>query len=307
MPHRERRTVGFWGMLGVLVVSAGCAARAPVDSSLADEPGSSSRPGTWPRDTQFFMLNAQEDTENRYLATLIVESEGSPYAFCSGVLLDPGIVLTAGHCVCVTSKSSDIVDSSTCAKRAKVTGYVYKKQENGYDKVAMRSYEGSVRAHSKFKARISQGRYVVESTTDLAAILLDAPMKGVPLNVRLPDSEVQIKELFTAVGYGLTKLESGEIERRYQGQNTVTGVYMSNLQDSDDGDVVFVFGRPGAHAYLGDSGGPCYREDKNGARWLVGIISRGTKNGTDSLFTSLYPHLGWLKELKAQVKKVKEM
>jgi hypothetical protein len=223
------------------------------------------------------------------------------------VLFHPSIVLTAGHCVCVTGKSPDIVDSSACAKRAKVTGYVYKKQENGYDKVAMPSYEGSVRAHSRFKARISKGRYVVDSTTDLAAILLDQPVQGVSPDFRLPDSEVQIKDLLTAVGYGLTKLEDGEIERRYQGQNTVTGVYMSNLQDNDDGDVVFVFGRPGAHAYVGDSGGPCYREDKKGVRWLAGIISRGTKDGTDSLFTSHYPHRGWLKELKEQVKKVQEM
>lgn len=46
---------------------------------------------------------------------------------------------------------------------------------------------------------------------------------------------------------------------------------------------------------------------RRGGRWLVGIISRGTKDGTDSLFTSLYSHLGWLKELKAQAKKVKEL
>ena len=102
-------------------------------------------------------------------------------------------------------------------------------------------------------------------------------------------------------------MEGGEIERRYQGQNSVTGVYVSNLQDSADGDVVFVFGRPGTHVYLGDSGGPCFREDRKGVRWLVGIISRGTKDGTDSLFTSLYPHLGWLREVKAQAKKVKEL
>jgi hypothetical protein len=307
MSHRERRVAAFGAMIGALVVSVGCAAQAPVDYPPGDESLALARPGTWPRDTQFFMLNSQEDTENRHLSTLIVESEGAPYAFCSGVLLEPSIVLTAGHCVCVTSKSPDSVDNTTCVKRAKVTGYVYKKQENGYDKVAMRSYEGSVRAHTRFKARISKGRYVVESTTDLAAILLDEPVKGVSPEVRLPASEVQIKEQLTAVGYGLTKLEDGEIERRYQGQNTVTGVYMSNLQDSADGDVVFVFGRPGAHAYLGDSGGPCYREDKKGVRSLVGIISRGTKDGSDSLFTSLYPHLGWLKELKAEVNKVKDM
>lgn len=307
MPHRECRGMRLWALLVVLGVSLGCAAQASGEFPADDEQVSRTRPGTWPRDTQFFMLNAQEDTENRYLSTLIVESEGSPYAFCSGVLLEPNLVLTAGHCVCVTGKSPDSVDTSTCAKRAKVTGYVYKKQENGYDKVAMRSYEGTVRAHDRFKARISKGRYVVESTTDLAAILLDEPVKGVNTEVRLPESEVQIKDQLTAVGYGLTKLEGGEIERRYQGQNTVTGVYVSNLQDSADGDVVFVFGRPGAHVYLGDSGGPCYREDKRGLRWLVGIISRGTKDGSDSLFTSLFPHLGWLKELKAQAKKVKEL
>lgn len=75
----------------------------------------------------------------------------------------------------------------------------------------------------------------MESTTDLAAILLDEPVKGVSPEFRLPDSEVQIKEQLTAVGYGLTKLEGGEIERRYQGQNVVTGIYVSNLQDSGDG------------------------------------------------------------------------
>ncbi|MBN1210781.1 MAG: trypsin-like serine protease [Myxococcaceae bacterium] len=40
------------------------------------------------------------------------ESEGSPYAFCSGVLFDPNIVLTAGQCVCVTSQSPDVIRSA---------------------------------------------------------------------------------------------------------------------------------------------------------------------------------------------------
>jgi hypothetical protein len=90
MPYRERSAIGFGAMLGALVVSVGCTAQAPLDRPSDDELGSSARPGTWPRDTQFFMLNSREDTENRYLSTLIVESEGSPYAFCSGVPLHPG-------------------------------------------------------------------------------------------------------------------------------------------------------------------------------------------------------------------------
>ncbi|WP_075306182.1 trypsin-like serine protease [Hyalangium minutum] len=124
MPHRESRGMRLWALLGVLGVGLGCAAQASGEFPADDEQASRTRSGTWPRDTQFFMLNAQEDTENRYLSTLIVESEGSPYAFCSGVLLEPNLVLTAGHCVCVTGKSPDSVDTSTCAKRAKVTGYV---------------------------------------------------------------------------------------------------------------------------------------------------------------------------------------
>jgi Trypsin len=115
MPHHERRAAGFWITMGALLVSMGCAAQAPVDHAADVEPDSPTRPGTWPRDTQFFMLNSREDTENRYLSTLIVESEGSPYAFCSGVLLEPNIVLTAGHCVCVTSQAADSADG---AKRA---------------------------------------------------------------------------------------------------------------------------------------------------------------------------------------------
>jgi hypothetical protein len=64
----QKRAAGSWALLGALVVSMGCAARAPVHAHSEDEPGPSSRPGTWPRDTQFFMLNSQEDTENHYLS-----------------------------------------------------------------------------------------------------------------------------------------------------------------------------------------------------------------------------------------------
>jgi hypothetical protein len=156
-------------------------------------------------------------------------------------------------------------------------------------------------------AQNDQGRYfVAESTTDLAAIILDAPegdgdRVATPVGrFRMPEGEVQLKESIIIVGYGLDRVENGGVGKRLWGANRVTGVYVSNLRDSADEDVVFTFGWPGTHAAGGDSGGPCYREDKKGNRWLVGIISRGTKKGDGSQFTSILPHLQWVERLMKQ-------
>ncbi len=70
-----------------------------------------------------------------------------------------------------------------------------------------------------------------------------------------------------------------------------------------DKDIVFGFEMPGAHVFAGDSGGPCFREDPQ-ERWLVGITSKG--NGSVSQFTSLHPHLLWLKDQMAKAEQMAE-
>lgn len=153
--------------------------------------------------------------------------------------------------------------------------------------------QGVVHPHQRFQANLGDGGAVIESTSDLAVILLEQPMEKVALGFELTSSEVEIDEELVAVGYGYTDSKRARAGMRFFGRNTVTGKGRSNLSDKRDKDIAFLFEMPGAHAFEGDSGGPCFRENAQG-RWLVGIVSQG--NGSISRFTSIYPHLLWLKD-----------
>ncbi len=150
-----------------------------------------------------------------------------------------------------------------------------------------RTYEGVVRPHEELKILLDAQGNVVTSKADLALIRLEHAVEGAGA-IQLPSSEVQKEEVLIMVGYGANKTDPEEAMpgfRRY-GTNTVTQVL-----PPEEG--LFVMERDGAHSYAGDSGGPCFREDKKG-RWLVGISARGT--GKVSKFTSTYRYKAWLEQ-----------
>lgn len=242
--------------------------------------------------------SAGEDTDNRYSSTVVVESPDAS-SFCSGVLVHPSLVLTAAHCVCPPKDERLFIDTASCSKSARVSTYVFEKKGTSYRR---QSSTGAVVAHQEFKARLDAQRAVVESTSDLAVIFLKEAVQNIPLGFDLTDAELQIKSKITLVGYGLDTPGSGAKGRRLFGTNEVTGLALTDLADGDNGDVAFLFEKPGAHAAPGDSGGPCFRETPQG-RWLVGVVSQSREDGQGSRMTSLYPHLLWLKEQIAKAEK----
>jgi hypothetical protein len=155
---------------------------------------------------------------------------------------------------------------------------------------------GSVQTHPGYEFATDDTGGVVYSVMDLAAIHLEKPFNGIRADGRLPAREVQPEEVLTAVGYG--EAPDGYSHRRYCGTNKVMDIHIMVGRDG-----VFAFrgqdaqGR-GAHAMRGDSGGPCFREDAKGNRWLTGIISTGkVVNGMRvSAFTSTFHHRAWLQE-----------
>ncbi len=169
------------------------------------------------------------------------------------------------------------------------------------DDVIPQRRQGTVYPHMHFKAQLGDGGVVMSSTSDLAVILLAQPMEGVAPVFQLTESEVEIDDELVAVGYGYIDLQRQKAGKRFFGRNTVTQKARSNLTDKNDKDISFLFEMNGVQALEGDSGGPCFREDGQ-ERHLVGIISQG--DGTVSRFTSIFPHLLWLKDHLARAERL---
>ncbi len=163
---------------------------------------------------------------------------------------------------------------------------------------------GAVRPHERYRTRFSEGGTIRENVSDLAVIFLDRPLPDVLPDSQLTDQEAELKSEYVVVGYGLTRLKGETIGKRFYGRNTVTATALSSLKEEERDDVFFRFERAGSHAAEGDSGGPCFRETEQG-RWLVGIVSQGLPEGSLSQFTSIYPHLRWLKARIAEAEKLK--
>ncbi len=285
------------------------------------------------------------DSQNRYLFTAALSTrfldpeQGVQGRSCSGVLIDPRVVLTAGHCVCRARRSAppeaadaSFIDRAVCVETVTVTMVRYKMDGETLRTMARRGieslpgekigpYRGKVYVHEDIRivykgveTRGGRESSTDSSHADLAIIVLDQPVQGRVEPVRLAEKPVRLDERVILVGFGAAQLalDEPELVRRY-GENAVVSI-------KDDG-TTFHIGRPlevspsysgespelvrqrGSYAESGDSGGPCLRE-RNGALELVGI-ARSTHGPplVLSVYTSTYRYLGWL---RAKLKAVKD-
>jgi hypothetical protein len=253
----------------------------------------------------YLISDGQPDYTNRYPTVVQIST---PHGACSGVLIRPQLALTAAHCFClpavrkagrtyryVTSAGANEV-ALNCAEKAGVTTILYPQDPSGDPQPLLprtSTLQGSVQIHPGYGFTTDGDGDVTHSRMDLAAVHLEKPLMS-KIDTRLPAQEVQPQEHLVAVGYGFTT--NGPPGIRHFGTNQVMDINISV-----GGDGMFAFrgsdarGR-GAHAWKGDSGGPCFREDKQGRSWLAGIISTGRLvNGKPlSGFTSTFHHRAWI-------------
>jgi len=247
-----------------------------------------------PLSTSLFLSAGKVDFENSYPATVMITTgavrEGGR---CSGILIAPRVVLTAGSCVCVPGraltpgdKDKTLIAASACAERAHVMTVVFGEV---YDALLadmeVHSYGGVVRPHPELSLLLDAQGSVVSSRADLAVILLDTPVSIKHPATQLAGSEAKPGEFLVMAGYGYST-QVGQIQGlRYSRMNKVTSV-----PASPSGRILYE--QQGPYVYDGFQGGPCFRETEKG-RWLVGIASIGTSK--ELACTSTLSYQDWLR------------
>ncbi|WP_224364924.1 trypsin-like serine protease [Hyalangium versicolor] len=245
-----------------------------------------------------FRLAGTVDSTNRFQSTVVVVARlpaaPSKGLQCSGVLLDPRVVLTAGHCVCGKAVLSVPdgeermnVDGSSCAAHATVETVVYDPPMPGEGMGAQRhEYRGRVIPHPKLRIHLNKEGSIVSSDGDLAVILLDSPVDRKIQSMQLAEADVVPHESIVLVGYGSDERLGGMGgERRFNETRVAANPWLAQ------GSVLFE--QPGRDIYRGESGGPCLRESARG--WvLVGVSGRGL--GKEPIFIDTYPYRSWLLE-----------
>ncbi|HLL06692.1 MAG TPA: trypsin-like serine protease [Myxococcaceae bacterium] len=204
----------------------------------------------------YAVIDGQRDSRDSYKSTVKVEFSEDGNDFCSGVLLNPYLVLSAAHCFCAKTPPATAMNidrrSARCDMHVSAVKAFTYKPTKGKTKKDPGSGNGKEQASSptrESKPLISKGEMEIEihpdymsvydsngrlsgSRVDLVVIHLTEPISSGATQFRVPTDkgrardkgrEVEVEEVLEIVGYGETGPGAEErfVGERYYGSNIV--------------------------------------------------------------------------------------
>ena len=150
-------------------------------------------------------VNGASQSESYQLCSGEAFPEQPVAAFCSGVLIDEDLVLTAGHCLGESRESAE----ATCASAALVFGFLYEAP----DRLAELTLDDSYRCRRVVSWRNAGGSQRTDEP-DFAVIQLDRPVAGGQVPAPIAAGGVELGQRLNLVGFGVglpAKIDSGAV------------------------------------------------------------------------------------------------
>jgi len=201
-----------------------------------------------------FAITGSASTPSANMSRAIVTIVGSRGNVCTGSLIAPHIVLTAGHCI--TPKTSyRVIDNTTQPPRLMTVS--------------------KITTHPQFNM---QTMLAHRATADVALLLLPGPVpQKEPAQLGVPRTPIAPGSRFTVAGIGVTTAGSdagiGTVRTAALSVTGHPGTLQIRLVDPVTDNK-----RIGMGACTGDSGAPVF-EDQNGRMAIVGVVSWSTGPG----------------------------
>jgi secreted trypsin-like serine protease len=214
--------------------------------------------------------------DHPYVGLMVFDVDGSPSHRCSGTLLSPTVMLTAGHCTFGTSGGRVWFESDV---ESGIPG-------NGYPFGGGTSIEFSeISTHPDY----NDGAFYL---FDVGVAILSQPVAldtyGTLADIGTLDVLKTKRGLqeqsFTVVGYGLQSVKPTLEQDRVRYRGTVNLIDVSGTAGIPAGTSVLLTNNPGKHATggtcFGDSGGPTFWGDSN---VIVAVTSFGLNQNCKGL------------------------
>lgn len=222
-------------------------------------------------DTHEGIVNGTPTNYESWQGVIALMWEG--HLACTGTLIDPEVVLSAGHCILNSSLDIDPIENPG---QLSIAG--------GADVNTSPIHLGfaeSIVVHPDYDSD--------DFSADLSMIKLSSPVSSVPAYDLRVAPQVIMGDHVTVVGYGMTGSEDyGSSGIHRMGDSTVQGVLPKEIEIGGD-----------ANPCYGDSGGPMFSQQEGD--WVVsGVTSHGVpdtcllESGGWQVNTVTY--LGWIDE-----------